>query len=277
VTSPRVSVVVPAYQSARYVGQTVESVLKQTYDNVEVIVADHASSDGTWEILSRYASQPNFRLLRTEAGGGAERNWNRVTDEASGKYLKLVCADDLLYPTCIAEQVAVMEADENVALAAARRDLIDSVGRVLVRARGLPKIAGKLDGLEAIRKTVRAGTNIFGEPACVLLRTDLVRKVGGWSASHPYLIDEDMYVKVLAYGDLFAIPEALAAFRISGTQWSVGLARQQARQARAFHADVRVALPGAVSALDARIGSARAVAIAVVRRTAYFAWRRRMR
>jgi hypothetical protein len=124
---------------------------------------------------------------------------------------------------------------------------------------------------------VRAGTNIFGEPACVLLRTDLVRKVGGWSASHPYLIDEDMYVKVLSYGDLFAIPEALAAFRISGTQWSVGLARQQARQARAFHTDVRAAMPAAVSALDVRIGSARAAMISVMRRAAYLAWRHRMR
>jgi glycosyltransferase involved in cell wall biosynthesis len=276
-TGPLVSVVIPAYQSERYIAQTLDSVLNQTYQNIEVVVADHASSDGTWEILERYSDRPNIRLLRTEAGGGAERNWNRVTGEASGKYLKLVCADDLLYPACVAEQVAVMEQDDEVALTAARRDLIDAAGEILVRGRGLPHLAGRLDGLAAIRTTVRSGTNIFGEPACVLLRTELVHKVGGWCGQHPYLIDEDMYVKLLALGDLYAIPATLAAFRISGTQWSVGLAREQARQARAFHADVRAAMPGAVSGMDVRIGSARAAATALMRRAAYLAWRRRMR
>jgi glycosyltransferase involved in cell wall biosynthesis len=277
VTAPLVSAVIPTYQSAAFVERTLDSVLAQTYPRLEVVIADHGSTDGTWEKVLPYVSDPRVRALHTEPGGGAERNWNRVTDEANGTYLKLVCADDLIYPTCLSEQVRVMEEHPDVALVAAKRDLVDPSGGVLIRGRGLGGLTGNVGGLTAVRTAVRAGSNIFGEPACVLLRTDLVRKVGGWSAQQPYLIDEDLYVRVLSHGDFFAIPKTLAAFRVSDTQWSVDLARQQARQAAAFHRRVRVAQPEAVSASDVRLGTMRAAGMAWARRAAYVIWRRRMR
>jgi glycosyltransferase involved in cell wall biosynthesis len=276
-SAPLVSVVVPTYQSAAFVERTLDSVLAQTYPSLELVVADHGSTDGTWEKLQPYAVDQRVRILRTDPGGGAERNWNRVTDEASGTYVKLVCADDLVYPNCVAEQVNVMEKNPDVALVAAKRDLVDSRGRTLIHGRGLGGLTGKVDGRTAIRRTVRAGSNIFGEPACVLLRTEMVHKVGGWSGRKPYLIDEDLYVRVLVLGDFFAIPRTLAAFRVSDTQWSVNLARQQARQAVSFHRQLRATEPDVVSHVDELVGSLRAAAIAWARRAAYQVWRRRMR
>lgn len=274
---PRVSVVVPAYQNAAFIERTLDSILAQTHRDLEVVVADHASTDGTWRLLQRYADDPRVVLLQTPAGGGAERNWNRVTEAASGSLLKLVCGDDLIYPTCIEEQVQAMHAHPGVAMVACRRDLVDVSGRVLLRRRGLPGLAGLVPGSRAVRAAVRAGTNIFGEPACVLLRRDLVSAVGGWSAAQPYLIDEDLYVKVLAFGDLYAQPEALAAFRVSAAQWSVDLAREQARQGKEFLRRVRQDQPAAVSHGDVRLGSVRAVVAAGQRRAAYVMWSRRMR
>ena len=80
VAVPRVSVVVPAFQNAPFIRATVASVLAQTYPDFELVIADHGSSDGTWEILQELAADPRVRLLRTSAGGGAVRNWNRVTE-----------------------------------------------------------------------------------------------------------------------------------------------------------------------------------------------------
>ena len=82
---PRVSVVVPAFENASYIRATVASVLAQTYPDFELVVADHSSSDGTWEILQEFAGDPRVRLLRTPAGGGAVRNWNRVTAGGPGR------------------------------------------------------------------------------------------------------------------------------------------------------------------------------------------------
>lgn len=274
--TPTVSVVVPTFQNKSTIAATLASVLAQTYVDFELLVADHSSTDGTFEEAQRFAFDPRVRVLSTPSGGGAERNWNRVTDEASGRYLKLVCGDDVLYPTCLTRQVQALDAHPSAGIASAKRDLIDPAGGVLLRARGLGRLGGLVEGPRAVRATVRSGANLLGEPMCNLLRTDLVRKVGGWSAAQPFLIDEDMYVKVLRHSDLVAIRETLAAFRVSDTQWSVHLAADQARQAGLFHGMVRSEFPEVVTAWDEWLGSAHALRTAWLRRAGYFVWKRRM-
>lgn len=276
-SQPLVSVVIPAYQNAAFIERTVDSVLAQTYPNLEVVVGDHDSSDGTWDLLQRYAADPRVRLLRTGAGGGAERNWNRVTAEAAGELIKLVCGDDVITPDCVERQVAELTRHPAAVLVACRRDLVDPDDRLLVRGRGLGRLRGLVPGREAVRALVRAGSNLLGEPMCVTMRTEVVRRCGGWSARDPYLIDQDLYVRALRHGDLVAQDETLAAFRVSATQWSVALARSQAAQAASLHRRVHGEWPEAVSRSDELLGSARAVAMSGVRRIAYLAWSRRMR
>jgi glycosyltransferase involved in cell wall biosynthesis len=273
---PPVSVVVPTYNSGPFVAATMDSILRQTFVDFELVVTDHASTDDTWDVVSDFTSDPRVRLLRTEAGGGAARNWNRATEEAQGELLKLVCADDLVYPTCLQEQVEALRAHPGATVAACRRDLVDARGDVLLSNRGLPGLEGEVPGPEAIRRTVRAGGNIFGEPACVLLRTSVVRDVGGWSATDPYLIDVDMYVRSLASGSLVALPQTLAAFRVSAEQWSVALVGEQARQTVSFNKRVAALNPGVLTTADVRLGRARAYASALQRRAAYLVWSRRM-
>ena len=89
---PRVTVVIPAFENAPYIRAAVGSVLAQTYRDFELVVADHSSTDGTWEILQDLAADPRVRLVRTPSGGGAQRNWNRVTREARGELVKRACA-----------------------------------------------------------------------------------------------------------------------------------------------------------------------------------------
>jgi glycosyltransferase involved in cell wall biosynthesis len=274
---PRVSIVVPAYQNARFIERTIDSALAQTFSDFELIVADHSSTDGTWETIARYADDARVRLLRTEAGGGAERNWNRVTDEARGAYIKLLCGDDVIYPNCLAQQVAALDAHPTAGVAANRRDLIDPSDDVLLKGRGLRGLSGLVAGPTAIRAIVRAGTNLLGEPACVTVRADLLRKVGGWSATYPYLIDQYTYMRVLEHSDLVAIEDVQAAFRVSSTQWSVKLATEQGAQASGVHRHFREDLPAVISAWDERLGTLRAYRTAWARRTAYFVWRKRMK
>ncbi|HEY5516590.1 MAG TPA: glycosyltransferase family A protein, partial [Pengzhenrongella sp.] len=111
-----VSVVVPAYNNAAYIEATVRSVLDQTFQDFELVVADHSSTDDTWELLQQFADHPKVRLLRTPAGGGAKRNWDRVSQEAQAPLVKLVCGDDLLRPEALARQVAAIEAAGDAAV-----------------------------------------------------------------------------------------------------------------------------------------------------------------
>lgn len=267
-SSPRVSVVVPTYQNAAFVEETMRSVLAQTFAGFELVIADHSSTDGTWEMLQQFTSDHRVRLLRTPPGGGAPRNWNRVTEAAGGELLKLVCGDDLLHPTCLSEQVEALDAAPAAVMVACRRDIVDARGGTVVRARGLPRMRGLVPGREAVRLAVRAGTNLFGEPVCVTVRRAALVSAGGWDGSQPYLIDQATYANLLRHGDLVAQPRVLAAFRVSAQQWSVALVREQARQAAGFHRSL-LGPDGVVSASDVRLGNARSLLMAHARRLAY--------
>ena len=253
-----------------------DSILGQTFGDFELVVADHSSSDGTWERLQHYRTDPRVRLLRTAAGGGAPRNWEQVTTAARGELVKLVCGDDIIYPDCLRLQVEAMDANPSVVLVASRRDLIDARGSIIIKRRGLAGLTGRVPGTEAARHTVVAGSNVFGEPACVLMRRGALERAGGWDGRHPFVIDEATYVNVLLRGDFFGIDAALAAFRLSSSQWSVHLAREQSGQVVGFHHRLADETPGLLSRADLLRGDAMARGMAYVRRLAYVWVGRRM-
>jgi glycosyltransferase involved in cell wall biosynthesis len=272
---PSVSIVIPAYNNAAFIEATMDSVLTQTFENLEVIVADHASVDDTRQILERFTDDPRVRLLDTPAGGGAARNWRRVTEEARGEYVKLVCGDDVLRPDAVRRQVDAF--GEGVVMVASRRDVVDAARRPILRDRGLFGLVGRAPGRRAIRHTVRQGTNVFWEPACVMFRTADLRAAGSWDETESYLIDEATYVAVLRRGDFVGVADTLAEFRVNAGQWSVRLARSQAREVTAFHARLRREHPGLVSAGDVLLGNARARLLALARRLVYVTLSRRLR
>jgi glycosyltransferase involved in cell wall biosynthesis len=275
--TPRVSVVVPAYNSVAFIEATMRSILAQTFTDFELVVSDHNSTDGTWEALQQFTADPRVRLSRLPSGGGAPANFNAVTGLGAGEFLKLVCGDDLLYPDCLAEQVAAMAAHPSAVMAASTRDVIDAAGGPVLRDRGLAGLRGEISGTEAIRRTVLAGTNIFGEPASVLFKRVALVEAGGWDARFPYLIDEATYCAVLLGGKLVAVPRPLAAFRVSESQWSVQLVRAQANQAIGFSREFAAAHPGLLGPRDLLVGTMRARANAVARRAVYRWLGRRMR
>lgn len=272
-----VSIVIPAYNNESYIAETMDAVLAQTYPQLEVVVADHSSSDGTQRILDGYAADARVRLLPpTPRGGGAKANWDRVSKAATGEYLKLVCGDDLVHPELVQRQVAALEANPGAVLSAVRRDIVDANSVPVVKGRGLGGLVGLHRGDEVIRATVRAGTNLLGEPACVLMKRSALEQAGWWDDQAPYLIDEASYANVLLQGDFVGVDASLAGFRVSDTQWSVRLMRQQSRQAAEFHARMNRAHPEVVSAGDRRLGDLNAAKTALMRRLAYAYLRGRM-
>lgn len=275
--SPKVSIVIPAYNNVQYIEETLKSVLNQTFDDYEVVIADHSSIDGTAEVIDRFAEHPKLRILSpTPTGGGAQANWNRVSQAATGKYLKLVCGDDLISPDALELQVQALEENPDAVLVSSQRDLVDANGDLFLKGRGLQGVRGKISGRQAIRATVLSGTNIFGEPACSLMKREALEAEGWWINTHPYLIDEATLVRVCRHGNFIALRQSLASFRISASQWSVRLARLQSDQAIAFHNELRADDPTLLSRADVVIGNLKAIAMAYARRLAYVRLNRRM-
>jgi glycosyltransferase involved in cell wall biosynthesis len=267
--SPAVSVCIPTFNAARHIRDTVRSVLEQTFTDFELVICDDASTDDTIKILQEFAD-PRVRVIPSPTNTGLAPNWNRSVCECRAPYVKVLCQDDLIYPTCLGKQFAILSnpTHADIALVSSRRHIIDDTGRVRARGRGFWP-TGRVDGHQAIRRIVRSGTNPIGEPAAVMFRAEAFGKTGGFQDDLPYMIDVEFWCSVLRDADMFYDRETLAAFRVSSTALSTALASSQSAQAREFFSRLASDPMFPVTRTDARIGSLKATFLAPLRRIAY--------
>ncbi len=95
--TPKVSILIPVYNRENFIAECIESALAQTYSDIEVVVVDNASTDGTWEICQKYAEKDQrVRIFRNDNNLGPVKNWKRCFDEACGHYGKILFSDDLI-------------------------------------------------------------------------------------------------------------------------------------------------------------------------------------
>jgi glycosyltransferase involved in cell wall biosynthesis len=212
---PSVSVCIPVYKGEKFLAETIRSVLDQTYRDYELVVLDNASPDESGNIARSFAERDaRVRVERNPVTLSQPDNWNRVVELSRAPLVKVVCADDLLHPRCLEYQVAPMEADPGLALVASRRHMIDEQSRVIVPRRGLAGLTGVRTGVEVARRVVRNGSNPIGESNNVLFRREDFFTVGGWRGDRTYVMDLDLWLRLLQLGDFLGLPETLAAFRI---------------------------------------------------------------
>lgn len=210
---PGVSVCIPVYRGEQFLAETIRSVLDQTYRDFELVILDNASPDGSGRIARSFGD----RRIRIETNATAlpqPENWREAVRLCRGPLIKLVCADDLLHPRCLEYQVGPMEADPGLAVVAGRRHMIDERSRVLVPRRGLTGLTGVRSSVEVARHVVRNGANPIGEPGGVLFRREHYFAVGGWRPERRFVMDLDLWIRLLQYGEFLGLPETLAAFRI---------------------------------------------------------------
>lgn len=264
----RVSVVMPVYNGAPHVEHAVASVLAQTLVDIDVAVVDNCSTDATAALLEKF-DDPRLTIHSPTDHVGAPANWNRAVACAKAPYIKLLCADDVLYPDCLEKQAEILDRNASVVLVASKRDIVDEDDNVLIPGRGLGRLRGRVSGSAALRHVVRSGSNPLGEPEAVLLRREAVAKAGPFRDDMAFMLDIDMWCRVLEHGDLYALPEVVGAFRVSGASWSTRIATTQRLQSQAFVRRVRAENPALVTALDERIGLLRATTLSYARRGLY--------
>jgi glycosyltransferase involved in cell wall biosynthesis len=267
---PAVSVCIPCYRGAAHLAAAIESVLAQTFTDFELIVVDDQSPDDTVALMRTFMD-PRIRFLVNPVNLGPDGNWNRCLELARGRYVKLLPQDDLLAPTCLAEQVEVLERDrtEQIALVFCARTILDARDRAIM-TRGYPqRRSGIVAARTLVRQCVRRGTNVIGEPGSVLFRRQLATVVGKFDASIGYVLDLDYWVRLLLHGDAYYLAKPLASFRVSGGSWSVRIGARQSQEYQRFirklMADPRYSATGA----DVFAGKIMAKVNAVLRSVLY--------
>lgn len=126
--NPLVSVAIVSYNQKDFLKNAIESVLKQNYINIEIVVGDDCSSDGSQQLLLEYAGKyPNkFILILSERNEGITKNANKVQDACNGKYIAWLGGDDLMLPTKIKKQVEFLETNEDYNIVYHNLDVFES-------------------------------------------------------------------------------------------------------------------------------------------------------
>lgn len=128
----RVSIGLPVYNGERYIVETIDSLLAQTFDDFELIICDNASTDHTEEICRVYADRDSrVRYTRNAENLGAAKNYRRAFELSSGEYFRWANSDDVFAPESLACCVEILDQDPSVVLTYPRTKLIDERGQVI--------------------------------------------------------------------------------------------------------------------------------------------------
>lgn len=200
---PLVSVVIPTYNRARYIAETIDSVLAQTYDNVEIIVIDDGSTDNTAEVVAPFLDRIRY-IQQVNSERGAARNHGLRL--ATGKYIAFLDSDDLWLPRKAEQGVAFLEANPHVGLIYTDAIQIDGEGRQTrkLHARGP---SGHVTAKLLERNFVGIATQ--------LARTSIVRDVDGFREERELSGSEDweMWVRMSLMTEFAYLPEVTAKVR----------------------------------------------------------------
>ena len=224
-SSPKISVLVPTYNYARFLPEAIGSVLAQDFADFELIISDDASTDGSAAIIRPYAERdPRIRFHRQEPNLGMVANWNWCLRQARGEYVQFVFGDDLLVsPRALTTLATLLDAHPEAAIASSARLVFDAESKVTDHWNDLPR--GRHDGPALIARCLRTRRNQVGEPSVVMFRRQAAGR--GFDPSFRQLVDLEMWFHLLAQNGLVHTDEPLCGFRRHAAQQTA--VNQQAR------------------------------------------------
>ena len=215
--APRISVLIPTYNYARYLPEAIESVLCQEFKDFELLIVDDCSSDNTTEVVQAYCQRDSRLHFSVNSPNlGMVNNWNFCLREARGEYIKMLFGDDrLCHPQALGKWLALLEKYPSATLAASARAVLDDNSKPVDIYRSFPD--GCHAGQEIIREYLRQnGKNLVGEPSAVMFRkSDALR---GFDPQYRQIVDVEMWFHLLEKGDLAYTGEPLCGFRCHDLQ-----------------------------------------------------------
>lgn len=203
--SPIVSVVMSAYNEAKYLPQAVNSLRAQTFADWELILFDDGSTDGATERVEKLGDI-RVKVVRNRKPIGLTANLRRGVEMASGRYIARLDADDIALPSRLATQVAFFNANSELVLLGSACHLIDDVGNY-IGSQQMPK-----DEIEI--KWASLWGNPFLHPSVMLRRDSLVKNGLNYNEAFVTAQDFDLWSRLLKHGVCANLPEPLIYYRV---------------------------------------------------------------
>jgi glycosyltransferase involved in cell wall biosynthesis len=206
--NPLVSIITPSFNQARFLEETMLSVLNQDYPNLEYLVVDGGSQDGSLEIIQKYAHRLTWWV--SEKDRGQTDAINKGFGRAKGEILAWLNSDDTYQPGAIAQAVAYLQAHPEAGMVYGDANLIDQQG----------KLIGKFPARQTDYKRLRQGFVHIPQQAA-FFRSSLWRQVGPLDPSFYFAMDYDLWVRLARLAPLHYQPKCWANFRLHDSGKSV--------------------------------------------------------
>jgi len=222
-SNPKVSVVAAVYNCKPYVGDTIESVLAQTFRDWELILVDDRSTDGTCELLEEYARKdPRIRVFRMPRNSRQTICLNVGISKSRGEYIARIDGDDLMLPPRLEEQVRFLDEHPDYGVVGSFVETMDEGGT--------PICTYKMKTGTAELKECLKRLDPFYHPA-VMLRREALFRAGLYNPRYFYAQDFDLWIRMARQCEVANLPAVLTRYRILSTSISRHTVRAQATEA----------------------------------------------
>ncbi len=205
--TPLVSIVLPVYNAGDYLAETLDSILRQTFHDYELLAVNDGSSDNSQVILDAYAKRDSRIVVIQQENKGLVTTLNETIAMARGTYIARADADDPSFSTRLEQQVATLRKDSGMVLVSGGFEIIDENGYFIETIHALTRD-------EDIRRTMML-RNPFGH-AGVMFRKDAFNKVGGYSNNYGPTEDFELWIRLSSVGRLGNIPMPVYRYRVVG-------------------------------------------------------------
>jgi glycosyltransferase involved in cell wall biosynthesis len=214
--NPRVTIIIPTYNSARWLAEAVDSALSQSFADMEVLVFDNASTDTTPQLMERY-TDPRLVYRRYEENVGFAGNVTRGLKAARGEYMMVLGADDILERSFVETAVTRLDADSGAAMLHGGAVWIDDDGKPIGRFDG--DWPSRSSGDDAFIRTFTQGFCY----SCVFSRTAPVKALGAMDENWGMISDTWLFLRLCLAGDVLFVHEPLVRYRVRESSLSFHL------------------------------------------------------
>jgi glycosyltransferase involved in cell wall biosynthesis len=214
---PKVSVLVPVFNSEEFLAECLDSILAQDFSDYELLISDDGSTDGSAALIEKYAARDDrIRCWRNPVNLGQAANLNLCLRVARGEFIKFVFSDDkLLAPSALRRMVEILENDPATTLVGSASHVITADSR-LIQVRDYFPHSGGQPGLELILQCLPEPVNLIGEPTVTMFRRRQAAR--GFDERFHSLLDLELWFHLLEQGNFACIAEPLSAFRRHAAQ-----------------------------------------------------------
>jgi len=212
----KVSICIPTFNGAKFIGSAIKSVLEQTYQDFDLIVCDDASTDRTLEIVSKILDK-RLSIHRNPKRLGLVGNWNRCLQLARGEYFVLMHQDDLMHQDNLTAKVAFLEAHPSVGFVHSNIRCIDESGND-IGGHWLPQAETNCvePGMKCFERLISIG-NFICCPS-VMARRNCFERFGSFDSRLPFTVDLEMWLRLSSHCDVGYLAMPLIQYRLHNKQ-----------------------------------------------------------